>query len=64
MLQRIGLILVSIGSALFLGVLAVLVTLGARPGLVGAVLGIGAGALVAILIGARLLERESDPRGF
>lgn len=64
MLQRIGLILVSIGSALFLGVVAVLVTLGPRPGLVGPVLVAGLGSVVAMLAGGRLLERERDPRGF
>ncbi len=64
MLQRIGLILVSIGFALLLGVIAVLTTLGARPGLVGPVLAAGLGAAAAVLGGARLLERERDPNGF
>ena len=64
MLQRIGLILVSIGCALFLGVVAVLLTLGPRPGLTGPVLAAGIGALAAIFVGARLLERERDPMGF
>ena len=62
MMQRIGLVLVSVGFALALGGVAVLLTLGPRAELVAPVALAGFAAVAAILGGARLLER--DPMGF
>jgi len=66
MLQRIGLVLVSVGLGLILGVMALMAIDGMHPGRVAPVLAawLAGGAGLAIIAGLRLLERGREPMEF
>jgi len=66
MLQRIGLVLVSVGLGLILGVMALMAIDGMHPGRVAPVLAawLAGGAGLAIIAGLRLVERGREPLEF
>lgn len=66
MLQRIGLVLVSLGLGLMLGVIALMAIDGMHPGRVAPLFAamLAGGAGLAIIAGLRMLEHGRDRLGF